>query len=311
MYDQTSIRLMPGETLRLSTHFSPHLILSHLKVGLAVTDRRVVVHRPNTIFAVIPHGSLEQATPLGKVSEIAVGEAVSTRHLVYGAGSLLVALLSLFSAPAISGVAGFVLGLALLGVSAYFFSTARQFGIWVRNQGGGVLRVPAGHHERRLISAAQSCLETLIFGNDVAGSTSAATDYGFPAPPIPGAITPDTQRSHTGHTPPNTQPGHTAPQPQTRHSAASTPTNRVGYAAPNAQSTYPEYGAGTSALDARPDGARAADPLTAPAVLYEIAQRWPQLRARIATNPAADPDLLTWLSELGDPEVDRALANRQ
>ncbi|WP_107658208.1 variant leucine-rich repeat-containing protein [Nocardia suismassiliense] len=308
MHDQTSIRLMPGETLRLSTHFSPHLILSHLKVGLVVTDRRVVVHRPNTIFAVIPHGSLEQATPLGKVSEIAVGEAVSTRHLVYGAGSLLVALLALFSAPAISGVTGFVLGLALLGVSAYFFSTARQFGIWVRNQGGGVLRAPAGHHERRLINAAQNCLETLIFGNDVAESTSATTGYGFPVPTVPG--TPNTQRSHTGHTPSNTQFGHTAPHPQARQGAASTPTSRTEYAAPNAQSSYTEYAAGTSALDARPDGARAADPQTTPAALYEIAQRWPQLRARIATNPAADPDLLNWLGELGDPEVDRALASR-
>ncbi|QBS40225.1 hypothetical protein [Nocardia sp. CS682] len=302
MHDQTSIRLMPGETLRLSTQFSPHLILSHLKVGLVVTDRRVVVHRPNTIFAVIPRGSLEQATPLGKVSEIAVGEAVSTRHLVFGAGSLLVALLSLFSAPATSGVAGFVLGLVLLGVSAYLFSTARQFGIWVRNQGGGVLRAPAGHHERRLVNAARNCLETLIFGNGPAGSASATTDYDVPAPTTPGTITPSTQRSHTGHTP---------SRPQAPRAAANAPTSPVGYAAPNPQSSYTEYVAGNSALDARPDGARAADPLTAPAALYEIAQRWPQLRARVAANPAADPDLLSWLSELGDPEVDRVLAGRK
>ena len=62
-----------------------------------------------------------------------------------------------------------------------------------------------------------------------------------------------------------------------------------------------------------PDELRAqlADPALSPAELARIAHEHPELRALVAAHPAAYPDLLTWLGQLGDPAVDAVLAARQ
>lgn len=55
---------------------------------------------------------------------------------------------------------------------------------------------------------------------------------------------------------------------------------------------------------------QAADPATAPATLARLAYEHPELRATIAANPSAYPELLTWLQASGDPAVDAAIARR-
>lgn len=56
--------------------------------------------------------------------------------------------------------------------------------------------------------------------------------------------------------------------------------------------------------------AQAADPTTPAATLAQIVQDAPSLRAAVASNPTTYPALLEWLAQLGDPEVDAALAAR-
>lgn len=56
--------------------------------------------------------------------------------------------------------------------------------------------------------------------------------------------------------------------------------------------------------------AQAADPSTPAATLAQIVQDAPTLRAAVASNPTTYPALLEWLGQLGDPEVDAALAAR-
>ncbi len=56
--------------------------------------------------------------------------------------------------------------------------------------------------------------------------------------------------------------------------------------------------------------AQAAHPGTPPAVLAQIVQDRPDLRAAVAGNPAAYPALVEWLGALGDPAVDAAIASR-
>ena len=56
--------------------------------------------------------------------------------------------------------------------------------------------------------------------------------------------------------------------------------------------------------------AQAADPSTPAALLGEIATHRPDLRAAVASNPTAYPELLDWLRSFGDPAVDAALAAR-
>lgn len=57
--------------------------------------------------------------------------------------------------------------------------------------------------------------------------------------------------------------------------------------------------------------AQALDPATPGAVLAQIVQDAPELRAQVAANPSTYPALLGWLGQLGDPEIDAALRNRQ
>jgi hypothetical protein len=63
---------------------------------------------------------------------------------------------------------------------------------------------------------------------------------------------------------------------------------------------------GSSGFDAR----TALDPNTPLQVLADIAAQEPGLRKYVAANPSTYPELLTWLSQLGDSEVDEALRRR-
>ena len=56
--------------------------------------------------------------------------------------------------------------------------------------------------------------------------------------------------------------------------------------------------------------AEAEDPGTAPQRLQELAAEQPLARPAVAANPAAGPELLTWLRNLDDPAVNEALRRR-
>ncbi|WP_120006873.1 hypothetical protein [Nesterenkonia muleiensis] len=56
--------------------------------------------------------------------------------------------------------------------------------------------------------------------------------------------------------------------------------------------------------------AKAADPSTSHAELYELARSRPDLRPQIAGNPNTYPALLEWLGRLGDPSIDSVLSQR-
>lgn len=66
-------------------------------------------------------------------------------------------------------------------------------------------------------------------------------------------------------------------------------------------------------VDASPSGfdeATASNPDTPLQTLADIAAQEPSLRKHVAANPSTYPELLTWLGQLGDPEVDEALRRR-
>ncbi|PZF80391.1 zinc ribbon domain-containing protein [Jiangella anatolica] len=58
------------------------------------------------------------------------------------------------------------------------------------------------------------------------------------------------------------------------------------------------------------DARTALDPNTSLQTLADIAAQEPGLRKYVAANPSTYPELLTWLSQLGDPEIDEALRRR-
>ena len=84
-------------------------------------------------------------------------------------------------------------------------------------------------------------------------------------------------------------------------------------AAPAAEPAADADNAAAAGTAADPDAAliaEAADPATPLARLQELATH-PRARVAVAANPSTYPDLLTWLGQLGDPEVDEALRRRQ
>lgn len=158
--------LVPGEQVRYRAEFSPHLILSHLKVHLVATDRRVMVHEPHTLFGVIEHGYLERSSPLPTVCEVTASYRVETRKIIWGIGMVLVGLFLLFT------VGGFVVlgALALFAAAAWQFLTCRVLGVFVRNHGAGVLVARAGRAEQFLVEQAAAALnEVLLTSPEPAG----------------------------------------------------------------------------------------------------------------------------------------------
>lgn len=182
MSELNAITLTQGEVTRFSAEFSPNLILTHLRVAVVLTDRRVIVRRPNTIFGLVPLGYLEQSSPIEHISEFDAGERISTKHLFYGAGAALFGLLSIFAGALGPMALSAPMGLVLLAVAAYLFLTAHSIGVLFRNHGSGVLEAPAGRNERHLVEQARSRIDDILFGN--------GRHHVTPQPPSSGAITP-------------------------------------------------------------------------------------------------------------------------
>jgi hypothetical protein len=155
------IHLTAGERILFRTQFTPHLILSHLKVSVVATNKRLVVQEPNTLFGVISQGYLEKASPLSTITQITAGNAMSGRKLVGGAVSVLAALYFFLGLPGY----GIIVGLALLALAAFLFLSARTVGIFFHNFGGGVLAAPAGHREEPAVEHAKRRINDLLFAD--------------------------------------------------------------------------------------------------------------------------------------------------
>lgn len=72
------IPLLPGEQVIRHIDFTPRLILTYLKTTMILTNRRVVVSSPNTLFGFIPHGYSVHAAPLETVTDVACGNGRET-----------------------------------------------------------------------------------------------------------------------------------------------------------------------------------------------------------------------------------------
>ncbi|OZC49062.1 hypothetical protein CH289_17935 [Rhodococcus sp. RS1C4] len=85
---------------------------------------------------------------------------------------------------------------------------------------------------------------------------------------------------------------------------------QFGLPAESAHNASSQSAVNDSGVQADSSEARAADPNTPAATLFEIATTSPELRSAVAANPSTYDDLVNWLGKLGDPAVDAALARR-
>lgn len=132
-----------------------------------------------------------------------------------------------------------------------------------------------------IVLLAPASVRAAYGGIPLPAAQAAPAPAGQPAPPAPTSA-------------PAAQPA--PPAPTAAPAAAAPPPPPAAPAAP--------------AAPAHPRAAEAADPNTSAAALYDIATTIPELRATVAANPSAYPDLLDWLGKLGDPEVNAAIAAR-
>lgn len=189
---------LPSERVIHQALFSPRLILKHLKVTVILTNRRVYMSEPHTLFGVIPHGGYANSVPLDAVSDVSVGNETSTRRMMTGGVAmvfgLFFALIGLQFGRA-SGPEGFFGGLIVfllfVIVGVVIIISARSLALRVRSFGGLSSFAPAGSSERaQLEILAQMILAQMLEARSEAAASGAASPAGTdpqPSPPLPPA----------------------------------------------------------------------------------------------------------------------------
>jgi len=135
--DAPGISLMPGETTKIDVSFSPHLILQHLRTRVLLTDRRVIVQWPHTLFGIIPMGYACGSAPLDAVDQINHGHMMRSGRVLGGIAALLFGLYMLV-VPMGGGISK-LLALVVLLVAAAMFATSRVTGIFFDTGGNHLL----------------------------------------------------------------------------------------------------------------------------------------------------------------------------
>ncbi|MBK6885396.1 MAG: zinc ribbon domain-containing protein [Tetrasphaera sp.] len=147
------IGLLPGERQLYEVTFAPKLLAPHLLTYLTVTDKRIIVRHPNTLFGFFPLGYLVSSAPHSSVEQVDSGMHMSSRHLVAGALALMSALFSLaWGASSSEGMLFFVValvaGLALL-------LTAKKVGVLIHTGGAHLVALARGSQQADALAAAQ------------------------------------------------------------------------------------------------------------------------------------------------------------
>ncbi|NMM88184.1 hypothetical protein B2J88_28145 [Rhodococcus sp. SRB_17] len=178
MNQPNSIAIAPGEVVRFSEQFCPNMILTHLTTTVTLTDKRIIVRRPNTLFGIIPMGYNEHSSPIGHIAQVSAGESFSSKMLAGGAMSTLFALYA-FIMPTPIGV---LIGLVLLAIAIVLFLKAHSLAFVIRNSGAGTLVAQAAKSERNKVAYAQAAIRDLLFGDGTAPPMPPAPSFPNAAP---------------------------------------------------------------------------------------------------------------------------------
>ncbi len=170
-----ALALLPGETILHDESFSPSMILPHLKSRIVLTNVRVIGHRPNTLFGVIPFGYFASSAPLSAIEQVDSGVRTRTRRLVWGAVLVLLGFLEIVGAGLLSsmldlfdsgrGVAIFF-GLILLAIGVVLILSAKIVGVFATTGSESVWAAGRGHEQARLETTAQVITEAVISHED-------------------------------------------------------------------------------------------------------------------------------------------------
>jgi hypothetical protein len=150
------VALAPDEGVNIAEVFMYSTVAFYLHTELALTNRRFIAARPNTVLGLIPVGTSRASYPIENIAGVSAGTRFDTLGVLFGGVALLVGVgaLGIDDARILSVL------LILLGASAVI-NAPKQW-VEVMNSGGGAVRFPVSVFERgRTLEFAGRVSETI------------------------------------------------------------------------------------------------------------------------------------------------------
>ena len=157
--------LAPGEKGLHSVSLRPNLLLFWLKSKFLVTNKRIVVKHPNTLFGIIPLGYEETAMPMGSVAGVQATVAVKTARLVVFGLLFLFCFFAMFDSD--NKFLFFVLSLFFFALAA----NAILAGLTVTNNGGGKSQVTVSILDKARLEEFKNKANEYIYSASVGGTS--------------------------------------------------------------------------------------------------------------------------------------------
>ncbi len=173
------VALTGDEKVLVGANFMYSTVAFYLKTELALTNRRLMTSRPNTLFGMIPVGTGRSSYPIESIAGVSAGSRFDVLGVIFGLLALLVGIGTIGIPNAIV----LSLPLILLGVAA-LLGAPKQY-VEVMNSGGGTFQFPVSVFERG---------RTFEFAAHVSGAiarTPRGTPAGLIAQPIPSLAASD------------------------------------------------------------------------------------------------------------------------
>ncbi|MFT4125364.1 MAG: hypothetical protein QM662_03945 [Gordonia sp. (in: high G+C Gram-positive bacteria)] len=150
---------LPGERIIHQSVFSPALFLKHLnQVIVVLTDQRVYIAYPHTLFLVIPFGGVERSIPLESIADVGHGRHADTKVYVYGISTIVLGMTVLFGVASLLGGGAVLLGLLLVIGGGLYLVTGNSQRLLVGSNGGALLAAPAGSAEVAQLKTMQQAI---------------------------------------------------------------------------------------------------------------------------------------------------------
>jgi hypothetical protein len=159
------IALLPHERQLYEATFAPKLLAPHLLTYLTVTDKRIIVRHPNTIFGFVPLGYFMSSAPHSSVEQVDSGMNMHSTKVLGGGAALLSGLwLILTSFGGYQGVAAGVLlmGLIIGGLGFALLLTAKAVGVFIHTGGAAMHAFARGNQLAEVQRSAQTVTALLL-----------------------------------------------------------------------------------------------------------------------------------------------------
>lgn len=150
------VTLATDERVNLAEDFMYSTAAFYLHTELALTDRRFIAARPNTLLGLIPVGTSRASYPIENIAGVSAGTRFDILGVLVGGLALLIGL----GTVGLDAARVFSFLLILLGGS--FVINAPKQWVEIMNSGGGAVRFPVSLFERgRTLEFAGRVSETI------------------------------------------------------------------------------------------------------------------------------------------------------